>query len=407
MISRFRFIGAFLMALSVVGSVSADIYRVIGKGNTIAPLRSSEIAMDAETVLVEPEKRFGGFHVTADFTMRNTSGEPITCDVAFPFESRGHATNARESFIVKLGKGDTATRVAPIELKVRDEAVKEPRSPHDFAAALVWSVSWSAGEAKLIHVSYDMGEPEDYRRIVDGWRLRYIVKTGALWKGPIGKADITIRLTGHPMFASLFSQVEKSENIIDPPFSYPANALRVSPTEVTWHFENWTPDEDVWLGTLRWMGASSTNPWNLFIPPPAPYAGAKEAYTDGLLERIAERELAPWRESFPEQSQRDRAAIKALIAEWLYREIFARGGDPFITEKVGKGNLILGRDFTTDRHGNSVSWWSQMFPSANSVRRGGWYRPGTGPGPKGTVRLSDLKGFERKNAEFLLQYFSP
>ena len=74
-------------------------------------------------------------------------------------------------------------------VSVRIYSMKEPRSPHDFAAALVWSVSWAAGETKLIRVSYDMGEPEDYLRFVGGWRLRYIVKTGALWKGPT-----TIRL---------------------------------------------------------------------------------------------------------------------------------------------------------------------------------------------------------------------
>ena len=97
--------------------------------------------MDAETVVVEPEKRFGGFRVMADFTMRNTTSEPVTCDVAFPFESKGHATNARESFKVTLGEGAAASPASTIELKVRDESVKEPRSPHDFAAALVWSVS--------------------------------------------------------------------------------------------------------------------------------------------------------------------------------------------------------------------------------------------------------------------------
>ncbi len=406
MISRFRSISAFLMALSAVGSVSADIYRVIGKGNTIAPLRSSEIAMDAETVVVEPEKAFGGFHVTADFTMRNTSAEPITCDVAFPFESRGHATNARESFKVTLGEGAIATRVSPIELKVRDESVKQPRSPHDFAAALVWRVSWAAGETKLIRVSYDMGEPEHYGRFVDGWRLRYIVKTGALWKGPIGKADITIRLTEHPLFATDFTKSAGKRDVLDPPFSYPKNARRVSPTEVTWHFENWTPEEDIWLGVVTWVGFSFDHGWRNFIPTPAPYGGATEVYTDALLERILERELAPWRDSFPEQAQRDRPTLKALIAGWLYREIFARNGDSFSLGKKKAGEPAPAKTFVTDLDGNYWSWWHDKFPRANSSR-GGWYHPGTGPGPNGTVRLSDLKGFERKNAEFLLHYFSP
>ncbi len=408
MISRLPPVGAFLVALSAVSSVSADIYRVIGKGNTIAPLRSSEIAMDAETVLVEPEKRFGGFRVTADFTMRNTTAEPVTCDVAFPFESRGHATNAKESFQVTLGEGAGAVRVSPIELKVRDASVKEPRSLHDFAAALVWSVSWSAGETKLIRISYDMGEPEEYRRFVEGWRLRYIVKTGALWKGPIGRADITIRLTDHPIFSGSFANwPNRRPNTLDPPYSYPGNARWVTNSELTWHFENWIPDEDIWLGEIQWAGFSFESSWGNFISLPAPYAGAIEAYTEALLERIVDRELEPWRDSFPKQAQRDRPMLKALVAEWFYREIFARNGDPFFLEKVTPGVPAPAGSRGSDVHGNYLSWWSDKFPSAYSARGGGWYRPGTGPGPNGTVRLSDLKGFERKNADFLLKYFSP
>ena len=67
-----RITEAATLEVTAIDGINGFI-RVIGKGNTIAPLRSSDIAMDAETVLVEPENRFGGFHVTADFTMRNTS----------------------------------------------------------------------------------------------------------------------------------------------------------------------------------------------------------------------------------------------------------------------------------------------------------------------------------------------
>lgn len=85
---------------AVGGEVRADIYRVIGKGNTIAPLHSSEISMTAETVVLTPEKEEGGFAVDAVFTMANTSEERITHEVAFPFEDRRLASIARESFKV-------------------------------------------------------------------------------------------------------------------------------------------------------------------------------------------------------------------------------------------------------------------------------------------------------------------
>lgn len=402
----FRYIRTAVVALVLVVLTEAqgDIYRIIGKGNTIAPLRSSEIAMDAETVLVEPESRFGGFRVTAVFTMRNTSAEPISCDVAFPFESKGHATNARESFRVSFGVNASEGPFSPVELKVRDETVKQPRSPYDFAAALVWKTSWAAGETKLIRIAYDMGEPEWYRRFVEGWRLRYIVRTGALWKGPIGRADITMRIKGNPMLSEDFVRPASKFKRIDPPFSYPANARQVSPTEVTWHFENWTPDEDIWFGFMQWVGFTFELPWNNWVQLPVPYVGAKEDYTDALLENLVDRELAPWRDSFPEEAKRDRPILKALAAEWLYREMFARHGDPFYLgkRKEGQPEPVGARGY--DQNDNYLSWWSDKFPRP---MRGGWYRPGTGPGPNGSVRLSDLTAQERKNAEFLSRYFSP
>ena len=240
-----------------------------------------------------------------------------------------------------------------------------------------------------------------------GWRLRYIVRTGALWKGPIGRADITIRLTGHPILASDFTATPNSKwTRLDPPFSYPNNARRISPSEVTWHFENWIPDEDVWVGVVEWAGFSFEHPWQNFISLPVPYKGGTETYTDAMLERLVDRELEPWRDSFPEHANRDRPVLKALVAEWFYREIFARNGDGFFLGKKDEGGPAAGKTWGRDMDGNYLSWWSDKFPRANSAR-GGWYRPGTGLGPDGTVRLSDLKGLERKNAEFLLRYFAP
>jgi hypothetical protein len=114
-----------LLVVVVGASARADLYRVIGKGNTITPLRSSEIAMDAETVLVTPEKDFGGFEVHAVFTTRNASDQVVECDVAFPFESKGAATNAREGFKVSIGEAPNATSIEHIELKLREALFAE------------------------------------------------------------------------------------------------------------------------------------------------------------------------------------------------------------------------------------------------------------------------------------------
>ena len=390
-----------LLALVFAATARADIYRVIGKGNTIAPLRSSEVAMDAETVEVFPESDFGGFCVRATFTMRNTSDERVTCQVAFPFDTRGAASVARDSFKVRIGD----ERVEKIELKVRDAAIAAP-SAHDFPAALVWAVQWEPRATLLIHVDYAMGEPEQYYGFVDGWRLRYIVRTGALWKGPIGRAEITFRLTGQPMLADHFAQAGEKSSHLQPPYSYPAAAVRTSPTEVTWRFERWTPQEDIWLGVIQWAGFGPNTQPRIFIRTPHPYGGATSAYADALLESLVERELEPWRGSFPKEAERDRPVLKAVIAEWLYRELFARHGDPFYLGKYVAGERPPIGSQGRNQDDNYLSVWSTRFPLA-ARGRGGWYEPRTGPGPNGSVRLSDLTPQERRNAEFLSAYFKP
>jgi hypothetical protein len=394
-----------LAAVVICADAYADIYRVIGKGNTIAPLRSSEIAMDAEQVVVFPESDFGGFRVRATFTMRNTADQVVQCDVAFPFDSKSSASIARPSFKVSLGPSTGAMPDGTIELKVRDESVKTPRSPYDFPAALVWPVTWRPRETLIIHIQYDMGEPEQYYGLVEGWRLRYIVRTGALWHGPIGEADITFRLNGNSILSDDFAGVDRVASVLKPPFSYPANATRGRDREVTWHFKNWTPEEDIWLGVIRWNGCGPGRQDRVFIRLPKPYAGAESAYADALLESITAAELAPWRDMFPEETKSEHAALKAYVAVWLYHEILARHGDPFFLGKRVPGEPAPPDARGTDRNDNYLSVWSERFPNARSIRNPGWYKPGTGRGPNGSVRLTDLSAQERRNLEFLAGYF--
>lgn len=394
----------FLVALLGSTLAHADVYRVMAKGNTIAPLRSTEIAMDSETVVVEAERRFGGFRVIADFSMRNTTGEMVTHDVAFPFDDERAARIAKEGFRVVLGREPNAVPVQTIEIKVRDPQVKEPRSPYDYPAALVWRVAWQPGETKLISLAFDMGEPDQFRDLVEGWRLRYVVRTGGLWHGPIGHAEITMRLDGHRTYADDFAASQKNQT--PPVLSYPKNAKLESPTEVKWTFKDWMPEEDISIERLAWPKVTREEQIRFFLSTPEPYLGAKSDYTDALLESLVSKVVAPWRERFPQESQRDWPVIKSIVAEWMYHEIFARNGEPFIIEYDRSGPRPPGIAFW-DQDDVAYGRWHTRFPPSNRFRNPGWYKPGTGKGPKGSVRLVDLTAQERKNLAFLQQYFPP
>src|SRR5262249_26977729 len=144
------------------------------------------------------------------FTMRNTTDRAATYDVAFPFEDPGHAASAKPDFKVRLST-PSGSRTEEVEVALRTRTTAAPATAdtrHDFPAALVWPVKWERYETRIIRLSYLMGDATWHNGIVEGFRLSYIVRTGALWKGPIGRADFTIKLTGNSMMEAFF--LEKS-----------------------------------------------------------------------------------------------------------------------------------------------------------------------------------------------------
>jgi hypothetical protein len=407
-----RFFGWFAALVLAVGlglTGRADIYRAVGKGNTIVPVRSTQVTMEAETVLVEPEADFGGFKVTAAFTMRNRSEQTTGGLVAFPVETERHAAVMRDGFKVHIGPPGGELREVVAVIKERSEIETTPplENTFDFAAAFVWDVTWTPHETKIIRVTYAMGEPDFHGGFVRGWALRYIVRTGALWAGPIGRADIAVRFSKESLLGSnLKDHLDRTGEKGQPPFSYPKNVRLTDQGDVTWHFENWTPDEDMWVGVLTWAGFGPEARRESYIRLPDPYQGAVVAYTDELLEQMTNRELAPWRKHFPVETVRDRGLLKTWIADWLRHEIFARHGDGFYLGKRKEGEPQPPGAAGYDRNDNYYSEWSALF-APSRVRFGtGWYQPGTGPGPGGSVRLEDLSPLERQNAEFLQRVIS-
>lgn len=196
-------------------------------------------------------------------------------------------------------------------------------------------------------------------------------------------------------------------------YSYPAKAKRVSPSEIVWHFENWTPEEDIWLGVLRWDGlyrtennkVARTTPPFVSIQTPKPYQGATSDYTEEQLDSLVASVLEPWRSLFPDEVQRDRPAIKAFAAEWLYREILARNGESFY---VARGIHESHRPPGSSTHSSGITYsvWRNRFLYDKTTPEP-WYKPGTAKGPNGTVSERDLTVQERRNLSFLKPYFLP
>lgn len=403
-------VGRAYFALLGVGSIffaeaalRADIYTARREGATIVPEHSVAVSMDAEDVVLQPGEY--GILVTATFVMRNQSDQQVDSVVAFPLVGSSFRLDSGFKVEIRSGANENAPFVSA-KTQVKTGAVGKPHDDTyagvppkklaDFPESVIWDVTWAPGETKIIRVVFDMGEPmwlSGANNLVDGWEAMYIVSTGALWKGPIGRADISI----HFVEGGLGWRWK-----LEPKWecSYPEHATWKGTESVTWHFENWTPKEEIWLRSLKWIGLKADTVSDYQYALPDDYLGNKIAYTSQRIESLVDRELELARQYFPEKVKAlDVRLLKIVVADWLLHEIYARHGDPFYLGKQAKGGK-LEEGTVGDTKGNLYHVWQMNFMGYGY--HGGWYHCDFRP--EGAVKTASLPEQERKNAEFLKAY---
>jgi hypothetical protein len=395
--------GCATACIAFATACTADTYTVRREGAAVVPVRETTIIMDSEDVLIERAEY--SYRVTADFVLRNPSEQTVTCTMAFPVAGSTLGTGRYKDFSIerRTGSGAESSWLAvPCEIKPGTSKPREwdsftrptPATVDAFTEAVIWEAAWAPSETACFRVRFDMGDPKyvsGSNFLTSGAQLTYVVSTGALWAGPIGRADITLRTDAIPRDDS--ESGARLRRLI----SYPDHATWRSNEEVTWHFENWTPTEEIWLRVVSWNGLAWSDVSQAHYMLPQPYRGAETRYTEGWIDELVEQELTLAREYFP-----DRIAIPletrklhVLIADWLLHELYARHGDPFYvgreTPERGLGPGLVG-----DSKGNLYSnWYSQFMPYA---WHGGWYKPDR------PVRRSDLTATEQENSDFLVAY---
>jgi hypothetical protein len=400
----------FILLLYILEvNTSADILVVYNQGNTPLPItgdisasnisslklsatQESDISMDEEIVRIE-RTDIGNILVTCSFMMRSHSDKERTRLIGFPvIDSRNDAEMAR-TFKVKLDNKSVPTKV----YMLRESTWEEKFGLHEFkdfnySGYVVWPVSWKPKQTIQIICTYDAGEAlQDDTDFAEFYYLQYVVRTGALWKGPIGKARISIKHLLNKKDIKFDGQ-----NIINLSgkyklqISYPENVEWASNDEIVWQFKNWEPDKDIVIKKAKWLGFHK----GYFFRPPTPYQGDSIKYTYEMLDSIIEKELSPWKEMFPlEVENMDKMPLKKHIAELLFHEITARHGDAFILGKVGDGPKPI--DVDDEDENFYYGKWNVAFKYFS--HHSGWYHPDVNK----TISDKDLNDYERANRAFL------
>ncbi len=443
---------AHFLSAAALGDVSTlrlpanTVVPAASVGDLIVPEAEPEISMEAETVEIV-ETQHGEFNVSCTFRMRSHAIEDLTRTVAFPLADRGSLYSVSRAFGLDVD-GEAPTRV--LQDNTKDLSLEETiRWETDYAnlkyaGFMTWPVTWRPGELKIIKCTYNTGELEEYWGMGKGWRLRYIVRTGALWRGNIGRADIRVTFQVDPRTKG--PGVLKYQDVAlnsDALFriSYPDKATWTSKNKIHWHFEEWEPTEDIFIEKVAWHGLGESYGFGGF---PDPYFGAEKPYSEELLDELARSEIEPWLSMFPrETSLLDRGRLKAIIAEHLYREIYARHGDPFLSGTMTQAEIeedplkfqklkTVSEDiyfFEDQQIYYGYSKWYEFFrpwllvgemyedgydreilteadrKHIEEAKKVWWYQPN--PTKKERVAPEEFNEIEVKNLKFLKRYFDP
>ena len=238
----------FLLLLSFAAPAQADVAPPAQPpGGGIVPGEPTQVQMQAETVEVtvqslpyvgEPQlvDKTTQAKVKASFSMRNLSSAVEKMQVRFPLMDPS-------------GMGDgfgSYPEIQDIQVRVNEKPVPTKRfttpTPNTWdknAPPIAWAafdVTFPPGKNVAIDVTYTL-KPSGYFPVAE---FRYILETGAGWSGPIGSADIVLRLP----YDATPQNVLPGENGSTP-------GGQIAGNEVRWHYENLEPAaQDNWAANM-------------------------------------------------------------------------------------------------------------------------------------------------------------
>ena len=156
-------------------------------------------------------------YVSAKFVFVNT-GKDISLKVGFPFglatEEDFGTPNISNASVKINGK-----KITPLFLSA--ETGK-------YDPWMYFNVSFYAKETKTLEVAY-------YAYPTDGYFL-YVLKTGALWKGPIGELNIDLKFPYRPVYPAVLSVAP--------------SGCAVKGNDIVYHLKNYEPDKNIKVGFL-------------------------------------------------------------------------------------------------------------------------------------------------------------
>jgi len=231
-----------LVALIPAKSLYADDSIYQGNGYQVFPTKSSDVQLVAETITITDNKAFGrskrdNFSFVVDMTFKNHGGDAVI-QMGFPVlidEFEGEQTEINTHFRTWVNGQEV-----PIAKK---EGVPNPgiKDSHFSKLVYTYTVAFKTGEVKQIKHSYDVG---GISNSMGGWSLKYVLRTGGLWKGVI--EDYSMKYV---------SKISKANEIIGALPKENKAELNDGSLILSWNIKNFKPKNDFIL-----IGGSARHP---------------------------------------------------------------------------------------------------------------------------------------------------
>lgn len=205
--------------LSAVFPARADDSVLGRSGETVIPLTDATIQMVAEKVILALD----GKRTQADLTFTFTNDGPArTVLMGFPM---GKNPTERAGDL-ELHDFKTWVDGEPVEVK-RETGGPPPTGGNvEYPAWMTWPVSFGEGQTRVVRNTY-WGSHRFYSN-GDIW-AGYILKTGSVWKGPIGHAVIRVRPDFLPVDLAQLSPAD----------------YRWEGDELVWEWRDFEPEADI------------------------------------------------------------------------------------------------------------------------------------------------------------------
>lgn len=238
------FILPLIVLLANISSLPAyandSVYQ--GDGYHVYPMQNSDVQLVAETITITDNRAFGhskiqNFGINVDMIFKN-HGTDTMVQMGFPV-----FINEEEGDQIEI---DTHFRtwVNGKEVSItKKQGIPNPQIKDlNFSKTVyTYTVSFKSGETKKIKHTYDVGGSFDS---MGGWELKYILRTGALWKGVIEDFHMVYK-----------TKISKVNEIIGTLPREQKSELIGDELHLLWNIKNFKPQSD-----FRLIGGSSRYP---------------------------------------------------------------------------------------------------------------------------------------------------